>query len=74
MPFQQPGRPTSATWADPRRPASADRLHQGSVIQDKAICFVATVKKMKCTGKDAAGAACDGYRVLKTATKVSVTF
>ncbi|KAJ6531691.1 hypothetical protein B0H10DRAFT_2150184 [Mycena sp. CBHHK59/15] len=45
------------------------RLHQGSVIQDKAICFVATVKKIKCTGKDAAGAACDGYQVLKTATK-----
>ncbi|KAJ6609744.1 hypothetical protein B0H10DRAFT_2225645 [Mycena sp. CBHHK59/15] len=54
--------------------ASLKRLHQGSMIQDKAICFVATVKKMKCTGKDAAGAACDGYQVLKTATKVSVSF
>ncbi|KAJ7897887.1 hypothetical protein B0H14DRAFT_2557403 [Mycena olivaceomarginata] len=49
--------------------ASLKHLHQGSVIQDKAICFVATVKKMKCTGKDAEGAACDGYQVLKTATK-----
>ncbi|KAJ7818594.1 hypothetical protein B0H14DRAFT_2601170 [Mycena olivaceomarginata] len=31
-------------------------LNQGSVIQDKAICYVNAVRAMKCTGKDSAGA------------------
>ncbi|KAJ6458265.1 hypothetical protein C8R45DRAFT_1183795 [Mycena sanguinolenta] len=47
----------------------SQRLTQGTVIQDKAICFVNTVKKMKCTGKDSAAKPCDGYQVLKNATK-----
>ncbi|KAJ6610256.1 hypothetical protein B0H10DRAFT_434395 [Mycena sp. CBHHK59/15] len=47
------------------------RLTQGTVIQDKAICFVNSVKKMKCTGKDSSGKPCDGYQVLKKATQVS---
>ncbi|KAF8145534.1 hypothetical protein K438DRAFT_2097634 [Mycena galopus ATCC 62051] len=49
------------------------RLTQGTVIRDKAICFVNAVKKMKCTSKDSAAKPCDGYQVLKKATKQSVT-
>ncbi|KAF8123517.1 hypothetical protein K438DRAFT_2034716 [Mycena galopus ATCC 62051] len=45
------------------------RLTQGTVIRDKAICFVNAVKKMKCTSKDSAAKPCDGYQVLKKATK-----
>ncbi|KAJ7896229.1 hypothetical protein B0H13DRAFT_2523182, partial [Mycena leptocephala] len=45
------------------------RLTQGTVIQHKAICFVNSVKKMKCTGKDSSGKPCDGYQVLKKATQ-----
>ncbi|KAJ7257790.1 hypothetical protein C8J57DRAFT_1234933 [Mycena rebaudengoi] len=48
------------------------RLNRGSVIQDKAICYVNTVKGMKCTGKDASGGACGGYQVLKQAAKATV--
>ncbi|KAJ7800887.1 hypothetical protein B0H14DRAFT_3490182 [Mycena olivaceomarginata] len=44
-------------------------LNQGSVIQDKAICYVNAVRAMKCTGKDSAGGACGGYQVLKQAVK-----
>ncbi|KAJ7306256.1 hypothetical protein DFH08DRAFT_944850 [Mycena albidolilacea] len=47
------------------------RLNQGSVIQDKAICYVNAVRAMKCTGKDSAGDACGGYQVLKQAVKAS---
>ncbi|KAJ6454990.1 hypothetical protein C8R45DRAFT_1082596, partial [Mycena sanguinolenta] len=50
----------------------SQRLTQGTVIQDKAICFVNTVKKMKSTGKDSAAKPCDGYQVLKKATKVLI--
>ncbi|KAJ6617263.1 hypothetical protein B0H10DRAFT_1948500 [Mycena sp. CBHHK59/15] len=46
-------------------------LNQGSVIQDKVICYVNTVKGMKCTGKDASGGACGGYQILKQAAKAS---
>ncbi|KAJ6628192.1 hypothetical protein B0H10DRAFT_1940740 [Mycena sp. CBHHK59/15] len=45
------------------------RLNQGSGIQDKAICYVNTVKGMKCTAKNASGGACGGYQVLKEAVK-----
>ncbi|KAJ7788910.1 hypothetical protein B0H14DRAFT_2627750 [Mycena olivaceomarginata] len=47
------------------------RLTRGTVIQDKGICFVNSVKKMKCTGKDSSGKPCDGYQVLKKATQIS---
>ncbi|KAJ7883173.1 hypothetical protein B0H14DRAFT_2702312 [Mycena olivaceomarginata] len=43
------------------------RLNQGSIIQDKAICYVNAVNAMKCTGTDTAGGACGGYQVLKQA-------
>ncbi|KAJ7925403.1 hypothetical protein B0H13DRAFT_2314617 [Mycena leptocephala] len=47
------------------------RLNQGSIIQDKAICYVNAVNAMKCTGTDTAGSACGGYQVLKQAVKAS---
>ncbi|KAJ7899190.1 hypothetical protein B0H14DRAFT_3424023 [Mycena olivaceomarginata] len=49
------------------------RLNQGSIIQDKAICYVNAVNAMKCTGTDTAGGACGGYQVLKQAVKASAT-
>ncbi|KAJ7032341.1 hypothetical protein C8F04DRAFT_1235480 [Mycena alexandri] len=45
------------------------RQNQGSRIQDKVICYVNTVKTMKCTAKNASGGACGGYQVLKEAAK-----
>ncbi|KAJ6615945.1 hypothetical protein B0H10DRAFT_1949532 [Mycena sp. CBHHK59/15] len=53
--------------------AALGQLGQGSIIQDKAICYVNTVRAMKCTGKDSAGGACTGYQVLKEAVKASTT-
>ncbi|KAJ6613038.1 hypothetical protein B0H10DRAFT_2222603 [Mycena sp. CBHHK59/15] len=47
------------------------RLSQGSIIQDKAICYVNTVRAMKCTGKDSARGACTGYQVLKEVVKAT---
>ncbi|KAJ7037160.1 hypothetical protein C8F04DRAFT_899771, partial [Mycena alexandri] len=45
------------------------RLNQGSHIQDKVICFVNTVKGLKCTAKNASGAACGGYQELPSGRK-----